>query len=144
MTEPTHEYITEKIGGTPVSVCKNCGLPEAIVINQNIVECHKKKRSIGGIIWNKIKEKPATQDEIEQLKLDHERAELKAGIRIFKNEGKKTRPGFFTTPTPTKEHKSHKKKSKKRKHRDNDPDIDIDDTEKHRYDALIGKRIPFW
>lgn len=138
-----HEYITEKIGGTPVSVCKNCGLPEAIVINQSIVECIRKKRSIGGIIWNKIKEKPATQNEIDQLKLDHERAELKAGIRTFKNVAKKTRPGFFTT-TPTKEYKPRKKKSKKRKRHDDDPDIDIDDTEKHRYDALIGKRISFW
>ena len=143
MTENTHEYITEKIGGTPISVCKNCGLPEAIVINQNIVECHKKKRSIGGIIWNKIKEKPATQEEIDQLKLDHERAKIKAGIRTFKNVGKKTRPGLFTNPV--KEHKSRKKKSKKRKHHDDEPDIDIDDTEKHRYDALIGtKRLPIW
>lgn len=48
----------------------------------------KQKRSLLEIILNKIKTKPATWDEIQQLKLDKTRAELKRDIAKAKYEAK--------------------------------------------------------
>ena len=52
----------------------------------------KKKRTLYEIIKDKIKEKPATPEEIEQLKLDKERAGLKADIATLKRKAKAAKP----------------------------------------------------
>lgn len=127
--------------GTFVSICKRCNLPQSVIINQSIPDCPKKqKQSIGGMIYNKIKPKPATVEEINQLKLDYEKAKLKAGIKKFKGG---TRPGFFTTQSQQQVHKRKTKKKKQRHHRGRN--MEIDDTEEHKFDGLIGRRKAlFW
>ena len=52
----------------------------------------KRKRTLFEVIKNKIIEKPATKEEIEQLKLNKERAGLKADIATLKRKAKAAKP----------------------------------------------------
>lgn len=49
----------------------------------------KKKRTVFEYLKERFGEKPATREEIEQLKLNHERAKLKAEIAEQKQKAKK-------------------------------------------------------
>ena len=46
----------------------------------------RKKRSLAEIIYEKLKSKPATKEEIEQLKLERERAIIKRDITLIKSQ----------------------------------------------------------
>ena len=62
------------------------------------------KKTIFQVLKEKLGEKPATRQEIEQLKLDLERANLKASIAVAKRKAKGTRPNLSSKLVPEKTH----------------------------------------
>ena len=71
------------------------------------------KKTIFQYLKDKIKEKPATREEIEQLKLDWERARLKAGIAEQKGKAKRTKPGLASLlESPKKQSQPRQAKTK--------------------------------
>ena len=64
---------------------------------------NKKKRTLFEVLRAKFVEKPATPEEIRQLKLNAERAELQAKIaEAKKRKGSKLKTLFSTLAEPTK------------------------------------------
>ena len=56
----------------------------------------KRKRTLFEIIIDRIKEKPATKEELDQLRLNYERAKLKTGIAKEKREAKANKPNILS------------------------------------------------
>lgn len=98
--------------------------PENIITNLKAMEIKpKRKRTLYEVLREKFKEKPATYEEIHQLKLDAIRARLQADIaksKAKKREYKKARIDSILSMVTAKSSETKKKKKSNNKQDDTD------------------------
>ena len=102
----------------------------------------KHKRTLFEVIKNRIIEKPATLEEIEQLKLNAVRARLKADIAKSKAVAKQSKPNPLSLfIAPASKEPQHKKRHTKRE-TDQAEDLDlrkaVGTNDKSKYKDLTG------
>ena len=66
------------------------------------------KKTIFQVLKEKLGEKPATREEIKQLKLDLQRAQIKASIAEAKRKAKGNRPNLASKLVPQKQEQKHR------------------------------------